>query len=70
MKTMKKLQVAVAAASLFAVTGGAMAASISQSGITVAREAISANVAADQKLRAPTVSYSFDNGPTANANST
>lgn len=70
MKTMKKLQVAVAAASLFVAAGSSMAASISQSGITVAREAISANVAAVQKLRAPTVSYSFDNGPTANASST
>ena len=70
MKTMKKLQVAVAAASLFAAAGSSMAASISQSGITVAREVISANTAAVQKLRAPTVSYSFDNGPTANANST
>jgi len=70
MKTMKKLQVAVAAASLFVAAGSSMAAAISQSGITVAREAISANVAANQSLRAPTVSYSFDNGPTANANST
>lgn len=70
MKTMKKLQVAVAAASLFAAAGSSMAASISQSGITIAREVISANIAADQALRAPSVSYSFDNGPTANANST
>lgn len=70
MKTMKKLQVAVAAASLFVAAGSSMAAAISQSGITVAREAISANTAATQTLRAPTVSYSFDNGPTANANST
>lgn len=70
MKTMKKLQVAVAAASLFAVTGGALAASISQSGLTIAREVISANTAATQNLRAPTVTFNYDNGPTANATST
>lgn len=70
MKTMKKLQVAVAAGALCAGAGSALAASISQSGLTVAREAISANVAITQTLRAPTVSYSFDNGPAANAGST
>lgn len=70
MKTMKKLQVAVAAGALCAAAGSSMAANISQSGLTVAREAISANVAITQTLRAPTVSYSFDNGPTANAGST
>jgi len=70
MKTMKKLQVAVAAGALCAAAGSSMAANISQSGLTVAREAISANVAITQTLRAPTVSYSFDNGPAANALST
>ena len=70
MKTMKKLQVAVAVGALCAGAGPALAANISQSGLTVAREAISANVAITQTLRAPTVSYSFDNGPAANAGST
>lgn len=69
MKTMKKLQVAVAVAGLFAA-GSTLAASISQSGLTVAREVISANTAATQKLRAPTVTFNFDNGPAANGNST
>ncbi len=67
MKTMKKLQVAIAAASLFAVTGTAMALSISQSGVTIAREAISKNPASTQTLRGPTITVNFDNGPTANA---
>lgn len=70
MKTMKKVQVAVAAASLFAAAGSSMAASISQSGLTIAREVISANTAATQNLRAPTVTFNYDNGPTANATST
>lgn len=70
MKTMKKLQVAVAAATLFAAAGSSMAASISQSGVTIAREAVSANTASIQTLRAPTVTFNFDNGPAANANST
>lgn len=70
MKTMKKVQVALAAASLFAAAGSTMAASISQSGLTIAREVISANTAATQTLRAPTVTFNFDNGPAANATST
>lgn len=70
MKTMKKLQVAVAAASLFAAAGSSMAASVSQSGLTIAREAISHNTASTQTLRAPTVTFNFDNGPAANGNST
>lgn len=67
---MKKVQVALAAASLFAAAGSTMAASISQSGLTIAREVISANTAATQTLRAPTVTFNFDNGPAANATST
>lgn len=70
MKTMKKLHVAVAAASLFVAAGSSMAASINQSGLTIAREAISANVAATQTVRAPTATFNFDNGPAANAAST
>lgn len=70
MKTMKKLQVAVAVASLFAAAGSSMAASVSQSGVTIAREAVSANVASTQTVRAPTVTYNFDNGPAANSNGT
>lgn len=70
MKSMKKLQVAVAAASLFVAAGTSMAASVSQSGLTIAREAVSHNAASTQTLRAPTVTYNFDNGPAANALST
>lgn len=70
MKTMKKLHVAVAAASLFVAAGSSMAASINQSGLTIAREAISANTASTQAVRAPTATYNFDNGPAANASST
>ena len=66
MKSMKKLQVAVAVTALFAATGS-MAASISQSGLTVAREVIVANTNVAQSLKAPSASYNFDNGPTANA---
>jgi hypothetical protein len=68
MKTMKKLHVAVAVASLFAV-GTSIAGSISQSGVTIAREVISRDASGVQKVRAPSVSFNFDNGPTANANS-
>lgn len=70
MKTMKKLHVAVAAASLFVAAGSSMAASINQSGLTIAREAISANATATQTVRAPTATFNFDNGPAANAAST
>lgn len=70
MKHIKKLRVAMAVASMFAVADMAMAASISQSGVTVAREVISTNAAAAQTLRAPTVSFNYTNGPTANAFST
>ncbi len=66
MKSMKKVQVAVAVAALFAATGS-MAASISQSGLTIAREVIAANTTLAQSVKAPAVSYNFDNGPTANA---
>lgn len=70
MKHIKKLRVAMAVASMFAVADMAMAASISQSGVTVAREVISTSAAAAQTLRAPTVSFNYSNGPTANAFST
>ena len=70
MKTIKKLQVAVAVASLFAVGNAAMAAAISQSGVTVAREVISRSPTSTQSLIAPSVSFNFANGPTANAAST
>lgn len=70
MKTMKTLQVAAAVATLFAASGSAMAWSISQSGVTIARETIEKVVTAPaQVLRAPSVTTNFDNGPTANANS-
>ena len=41
MKTMKKLQIAAAVAGLFAAATAAYAGSISQSGVTIAREVIS-----------------------------
>ena len=69
MKTMKKLQIAAAVAGLFAAATAAYAGSISQSGVTIAREVISRDPAANQSLRAPSVSFSYANGPTANANS-
>ena len=69
MKTMKKLQIAAAVAGLFAAATAAYAGSISQSGVTIAREVISRDPAANQSLRAPSVSFSYQNGPTANANS-
>ena len=69
MKTMKKLQIAAAVAGLFAAATAAYAGSISQSGVTIAREVISRDPAANQSLRAPTVTFSYQNGPTANANS-
>ena len=67
MKTMKKLQVAVAVASMFAAGGSAMAAAISQSGVTIAREVISRAANSTQKLIALFVSFNYSNGPTANA---
>jgi hypothetical protein len=67
MKTMKKLQVAVAVASMFAAGGSAMAAAISQSGVTIAREVISRAANSTQTLIAPSVSFNYSNGPTANA---
>jgi hypothetical protein len=66
MKTMKKLHVAVAVASLFAA-GNSMALAISQSGVTIAREVISVAPTSTQSLLAPSVSVNFINGPTANA---
>lgn len=62
---MKKLQVAVAVMALFAATGS-MAASISQSGVTVAREVIANNT---QVLRAPTVTFNYVGALSSNANS-
>jgi hypothetical protein len=66
---MKKLQVAAAVAGLFAAATAAHAGSISQSGVTIAREVISRNATSTQTLRAPSVTFSYQNGPTANANS-
>jgi hypothetical protein len=70
MKTMKKLQVAVAVATLFAASSSAMAWSISQSGVTIAAEVIAkAPAPTGQVLRAPSVTVNYSNGPVANANS-
>lgn len=76
MKTMKKLHVAAAAAALLATMGGVHAATISQSGGTLATEVIIPNVAAATpagnftRVRAPAVTYSYVNGPNAQANGT
>ncbi|MEO3712047.1 hypothetical protein [Roseateles flavus] len=63
MKAMKKLHVAAAVASLFAV-GSAMAATISQSGVTVAREVIMKN---SQAIIAPAASFTYAGNLSANA---
>jgi hypothetical protein len=76
MKTMKKLHVAAAAAALLATLGAAHAATISQSGGTLATEVIIPNIAAATpagnftRVRAPAVTYSYVNGPNAQANGT
>ncbi len=62
---MKKLQVAVAVASLFAA-GVVSAASISQTGVTIAREAIARN---DQTILAPTVTFTYNGALSSNGNS-
>ncbi|RZI80030.1 MAG: hypothetical protein EOP38_23780, partial [Rubrivivax sp.] len=62
---MKKLQVAVAVASLFAA-GVVSAASISQTGVTIAREVIARN---DQAILAPTVTFTYNGALSSNAKS-
>ncbi len=74
MKTLKKLKVAAAVATMFAMAAGVQAASISQSGGTLAMETVKpvTNLASPQanftRVRAPAVTYSFENGPNAQAN--
>ncbi|MBB5204483.1 hypothetical protein HNQ51_001797 [Inhella inkyongensis] len=60
---MKKLHVAAAVASLFAA-GSAMAATISQSGVTVAREVIAVN---SQSIIGPAASFTYAGNLSANA---
>lgn len=63
MKAMKKLQIAVAVASLFAV-GAVSAATISQSGVTIAREVIASDA---QTVIAPTATFTYAGSLSANA---
>lgn len=70
MKTMKKLQVAAAAASLFAVAGVANAATLNSSGSVIAAETIfPAGVAAplgnNTKIKAPAFTYQYEGGVVA-----
>lgn len=75
MKTLKKLKVAAAVATMFATVAGVQAATISQSGGTLAMETIQpGNLPTPQsnftRVRAPAVTYSYANGPNAQANGT
>lgn len=71
MKTMKKLQVAAAAASLFALAGVATAAQLNSSGAIIAAETIfpSGTLGNNTKIKAPTYTYSYEGGVNANASS-
>lgn len=62
MKAMKKLQIAVAVGTLLAA-GAVSAATISQSGVTVAREVIATNT---QTLVAPTATFTYAGALSAN----
>ncbi len=73
MKTLKKLKVAAAVATMFASVAGVHAATISQSGGTLAMETIKPGALPTPqsnftRVRAPAVTYSFANGPNAQAN--
>ena len=73
MKTLKKLKVAAAVATMFASVAGVQAATISQSGGTLAMETIKPGTLPTPqsnftRVRAPAVTYSFANGPNAQAN--
>jgi hypothetical protein len=70
MKTMKKLQVAAAAASLFAVAGVAQAATLNSSGSVIAAETIfptatNATLGNNTKIKAPTFTYTYEGGVNA-----
>ena len=69
MKTMRKLQVAAAAASLFAVAGVAQAATLNSSGSVIAAETIfpaSAGTLGDNtKIKAPAFTYQYEGGVVA-----
>lgn len=70
MKTMRKLQVAAAAASLFAVAGVAQAATLNSSGSVIAAEAIfpagvNAPVGNNTKIKAPAFTYQYEGGVVA-----
>lgn len=65
MKAMKKLQIAVAVGTLLAA-GAVSAATISQSGITLAREVVANNT---QTVIAPTATFTYNGALSSNANS-
>lgn len=70
MKTMKKLQVAAAAASLFAMAGVATAATLNSSGSVIAAETIfpsgvQAPLGDNTKIKAPAYTYQYEGGVVA-----
>lgn len=69
MKTMRKLQVAAAAASLFAVAGVAQAATLNSSGSVIAAEAIfpasAGALGNNTKIKAPAYVYQYEGGVVA-----
>lgn len=74
MKTMKKLQVAAAAASLFALAGVTNAAQLNSSGATVAAETIfptltGANPGNNTRVKAPLFAYKYEGGTAVGASS-
>lgn len=73
MKTLRKLKIAATVASMFASVAGVQAASVSQSGGTLAMEtiwpgALPTPQSEFTRVRAPAVTFSFVNGPNAQAN--
>lgn len=74
MKTMKRLQVATAAASLFALAGAAQAAIVNSTGSVIAIETIQPNATGPgvgnlSNVRAPAFTYSYEGGITVGAQS-
>ena len=71
MKTMRKLQVAAAAASLFAVAGVAQAATLNSSGSVIAAEAIfpasAGALGNNTKIKAPAYVYQYEGGVVASS---
>ncbi|WP_418316444.1 hypothetical protein [Piscinibacter sakaiensis] len=72
MKTMEKLQIAAAAASLFAASGVATAANLNSSGATIAAETVfpTTPLGNDTKVKAPAFSYAYEGGVNAQSRQT